>query len=427
MRIRFVGLGPPNIKILRGRLMRAIWFFSFFLSSVASFSVGQAAPNKVLLGVASSTIVPVEQSFGGGGDIVGQGISEPSVLLAQNDSSKTYSGYFGGREKLRDHLMEVLQNVCFPNIGSGEVIDAAAVEYSNGEPFFSETVIAGDVVKTKFYPIKLDNEDTAWVTNAGGRACGLATNRSLRMPQHIRRELDVTMEEKVSELFNYDDVELTYGSSEKIRLPIRQYSMVAGQNDRIDFIDFLAPDVSLADRKLTYKIFDRVSIKGDQLSIVQDGMMFEVIQSVCANDVGNPKQILEKAAQLTGKKVYTGADSEFTVYGIALTTYPLETMKAATSSFLSLTEDGDACGYWEIGSPAGLRDLFGNFDIVEIEDYEADKSWARLGYFPITNLAVIESFSEDDVGAMHRILYLSHDAYERIALQNKPVIPWKTN
>jgi len=388
--------------------MRALWFFSLVLTSLASVAASQAASSKK----------PLVK--------VGQDIREPSVLLAQNEPSKTYSGHFGGREKLRDHLMEVLRDVCFPNIGSAEALDAAAKEYSNGDPFLSKAVIAGDVVKAKFYPIIVDGEDTAWLTSSGGQACGLATDRSLRMSQHIGRELDVTMEEKVSVLFNYDDVELTYGSSGNPPLPIRQYSMVAGKNDRIDFIDFLAPEVFHADRKLTYKTFDRVIIKGDQLSIVQDGQMFEVLQSVCANDVGKPRQIFEKAAQLTGEKIYADAASEFTVYGLAFRAYPLETRKTATSSFLSLTEDGDACGYWEIGSPAGLRSLFDKFDIIEIEDYTADKSWVRLGYFYDANSAVIESFSEDDHGAMHRVLYLSRSAYERISLKNKPVIPWQT-
>lgn len=338
--------------------------------------------------------------------------------------------YSDEKEELRGHLLTVFGKVCLDNLGNAEKIDQIAMRYAGSEPFIGKTVVRGASVNVKFYPVrKLSEKRTwrAWLVNAGGLVCGVAVDRRFRFPQFFRQNLEVSMDERVSDQFRDDVVPLTYGVVGEHSRPFRQYSLrFFRKTDQIDFIELISPELASEDKQKTLQItgtFDPDLVSAGRSN---DDLLFALLGDVCIANFGDYDTMRTAAAEISAKKKLGRALSGKSLFGHEIENFVIyhREYDLPNVSILSLREAGDICGYWEKGRHFDKIDTFSRFDIIEVYRSGSGDTFERIGYSEKVDAAVVEKVFPVQGDFLRTIMFFDRAAYEQIPTNFNMPYPW---
>ncbi|NIY74042.1 hypothetical protein HED22_00125 [Thalassospira sp. HF15] len=359
-----------------------------------------------------------------------QRVSFPVLPNREEKLSIINVSYSDEIEGLRRHLLSVFGKVCLENLGQAEKIDKIATQYAGAEPFVGKTIIRGDSVNVKFYPVReLSEKRTwrAWLVNAGGLVCGVAAHRGLRFPQFFRQNLKVSMDKRVSDQFRDDVVPLTYGIVGEHSRPFRQYSLrLFRKTDQIDFIELISPEVASEDKHKTLQItgtFDPDVVSARRSN---DDLLFATVGDVCIANFGDYEAMRAAAAEVTSRKKLGRALSGKSPFGHEVKNFVLYHHKhdLPNVSILSLRETGDICGYWEKGRHFDKIDTFSRFDIVEVQRSGTGDRFERIGYSEKANAAVVEKVFPVRGDLLRTIMFFDREPYDQIPTKYNMPYPW---
>lgn len=335
----------------------------------------------------------------------------------------TPSEVYSGREELRDYLAEVMANVCVSNLGSAEAIDRSVASYTIEEPILSETVLAGEQVTAVFYPLVFSEFGKAMLINADGLVCGIWADRTLRMPQHFRSTLNITMEQPVWDMMNYEDVELTYGYRDQPENPLRQFSTRGEKNEIIDSIELLAPEMFRSDKMFMTELKGLERNAEMRPELADERMVFSVLEDVCAAHMGDYEGMRLAASALAGTSGVTLEKDQLDWAGHSVTFHLLTVKGMETVSFLSLVGDASFCGYWEKGKPGVGPDVFERFSATDITTRIEDELVLRLGYSAELDLGIVSIIGVEGDEAIRGSAFLKKELLENLPTELLSVLP----
>jgi hypothetical protein len=336
-----------------------------------------------------------------------------------------------GTDERRAELLAIFEAVCKGNLGDAEAIHTRAATYTDEIPFLGQTTVRGLPVNAMFYPLMMDEaqkswgDGRAWIINAGGLVCGIASDRALRFPQFLRSNRDVAMDRQVIDQFRDDDVPLTYGVLGQGAHAIRQYSLrIIRSSERIDFIEMVAPAVLASDQKTTIEITGTFDPDAALESPGNDKLLLATVEQVCAQHLGDFDAMLDAAHTVVGTGSLSRIFSSFSPYGQKVRKFVLKRNSTRNIAMLTLGEDGDMCGYWEVGRGFDGLDLFAQFDITPIHQSGDARYFEHVGYASDVDAAVIEQVLPAGNDVMRGVMYFQQAAYDRIPREYDLVSPW---